>query len=34
MTRARESLMISGTMKNFTSRFAAEAQIESVALEV
>jgi superfamily I DNA/RNA helicase len=27
MTRARESLMISGTMKNFASRFAAEAQI-------
>jgi superfamily I DNA/RNA helicase len=30
MTRARESLMISGTAKNFISRFATEAQIESV----
>ncbi|SOE97545.1 Superfamily I DNA or RNA helicase [Burkholderia sp. D7] len=32
MTRARESLRISGTMKNFASRFAAEAQIDSEAL--
>lgn len=31
MTRARESLMISGTAKNFASRFVTEAQIESVA---
>jgi superfamily I DNA/RNA helicase len=31
MTRARESLMISGTSKNFASRFVAEAQIEPVA---
>lgn len=31
MTRARESLTISGTSKNFASRFVTEAQIESVA---
>jgi superfamily I DNA/RNA helicase len=31
MTRARESLMISGTSKNFESRFVAEAQLASVA---
>ncbi|MFL9911938.1 ATP-dependent helicase [Paraburkholderia sp. RL17-337-BIB-A] len=31
MTRARESLMISGTARNFASRFVTEAQIESVA---
>jgi superfamily I DNA/RNA helicase len=30
MTRARESLTISGTAKNFASRFVTEAQIESV----
>jgi superfamily I DNA/RNA helicase len=29
MTRARESLMISGTAKNFASRFVTEAQIEA-----
>jgi superfamily I DNA/RNA helicase len=28
MTRARQSLMISGTAKNFASRFATEVQIE------
>ena len=27
MTRARQSLMISGTAKNFASRFATEAQV-------
>jgi len=31
MTRARESLMISGTAKNFASRFVTEAQIETSA---
>ncbi|MFM0498372.1 ATP-dependent helicase [Paraburkholderia caledonica] len=31
MTRARETLMISGTSKNFASRFVAEAQIETAA---
>jgi superfamily I DNA/RNA helicase len=31
MTRARESLMISGTSKNFASRFVTEAQIDAVA---
>jgi superfamily I DNA/RNA helicase len=31
MTRARESLMISGTAKNFASRFVTEAQIEAPA---
>jgi superfamily I DNA/RNA helicase len=30
MTRARQSLMISGTAKNFASRFATEAQVDSV----
>ena len=31
MTRARESLMISGTAKNFASRFVTEAQVEAAA---
>jgi superfamily I DNA/RNA helicase len=31
MTRARETLMISGTSKNFASRFVTEAQIETAA---
>jgi superfamily I DNA/RNA helicase len=31
MTRARESLMISGTSKNFESRFVVEAQLQQVA---
>ncbi|CAE6966436.1 ATP-dependent helicase [Paraburkholderia domus] len=31
MTRARESLMISGTSKNFASRFVTEAQVDAVA---
>jgi superfamily I DNA/RNA helicase len=31
MTRARESLTISGTAKNFASRFVTEAQIEPMA---
>jgi len=31
MTRARESLMISGTSKNFESRFVVEAQLQPVA---
>ncbi|WP_053572973.1 ATP-dependent helicase [Caballeronia cordobensis] len=30
MTRARESLMISGTSKNFESRFVVEAQLQQV----
>ncbi len=32
MTRARESLMISGTSKNFESRFVQEAQIQPAAM--
>ena len=31
MTRARESLMISGTSKNFESRFVVEAQLQQIA---
>jgi superfamily I DNA/RNA helicase len=31
MTRARETLMVSGTSKNFASRFVTEAQIETAA---
>ncbi len=30
MTRARESLMISGTKKNFASRFSVEAKVASI----
>ncbi|MFP3647075.1 ATP-dependent helicase [Paraburkholderia sp. SIMBA_054] len=30
MTRARETLMISGTSKNFASRFVTEAQVEAL----
>jgi superfamily I DNA/RNA helicase len=30
MTRARQSLMISGTARNFASRFATEAQVDAV----
>ena len=32
MTRARESLMISGTAKNFESRFVVEAQLNQSAI--